>query len=157
MAFLGKNETDNALRSFNKCVEIGGDSPLALGYLGLVHGLRNERSEIENILTRFARLTDGYIHPYCEALIHIALDDYDRSFTLLNQAFDERDPPLIYLHSLPGLNPYLGRLLFRPPFLQGAQENGHQGLTSKAPEVIRQNSQLLICNAHHRFSGKLTF
>ncbi|MEN8143226.1 MAG: tetratricopeptide repeat protein, partial [Thermodesulfobacteriota bacterium] len=107
MAYLGKGETDNALKSFSKGIKIGKDSPLALGYLGLVHGLRSEKSEIENILERFTQLTNGYIHPYCEALIHIALGDYDKSFILLNQAFDERDPLLIYLHSLPGLIPAL--------------------------------------------------
>jgi TolB-like protein len=124
MAYLGKNELDQAIDCFERAISLEGDGPLALGYLGFTLALANRRQEAESILKRFNNLSTGYIHPYCEALIHIGLKNFDECFNLVEKAFTERDPLLIYLPFMPELVPALKTFATDPRFIGLIQKMG---------------------------------
>jgi hypothetical protein len=47
----------------------------------------------------------GYVSPYSLAYIHVALDEKDEAFVLLNKAYEERNSDIIDLKVDPQLDP----------------------------------------------------
>ena len=117
MAYMAQGDLEAAIASYDKAISLEGDSPLALGYLGFTLVLADRRAEAESVLKRFDKLSDGYVHPYCKALIHIGLGDHNQAFDLIDKAFTERDPLLIYLPCLPQLIPSLEQFAADPRFM----------------------------------------
>jgi tetratricopeptide (TPR) repeat protein len=117
-AHLGTGATGEAEAVIRKGAELSGAS-VHLSSLGHAQAANGNRADALRTLERLtARSPERYVSPYELGLIYEALGDHDQAFALLEQAFAERSPWLVYLAREPRLrhlhgNPRFDALLAR--------------------------------------------
>jgi TolB-like protein/tetratricopeptide (TPR) repeat protein len=96
-AYLGKGATGEAEAAIRKGAELSGVS-VQLSFLGHAQAVNGNREDALRTLERLTALSaERYVSPYELGLIYEALGDRDQAFALLEQAFAERSPWLVYL------------------------------------------------------------
>jgi eukaryotic-like serine/threonine-protein kinase len=96
-AYLGKGATGEAEATIRKGAELSGVS-VQLSFLGHAQAVNGNREGALRTLGRLTALAaERYVSPYELGLIYEALGDRDQAFALLEQAFAERSPWLVYL------------------------------------------------------------
>jgi tetratricopeptide (TPR) repeat protein len=102
-AHLGTGATGEAEAAIRKGAELSGVS-VQLSFLGHAQAVNGNREDALRTLERLtAQSAERYISPYELGLIYEALGDHDQAFVLLEQAFAERSPWLVYLAREPRL------------------------------------------------------
>jgi serine/threonine-protein kinase len=102
-AHLGTGATGEAEAVIRKGADLSGVS-VHLSFLGHAQAVNGNRADALRTLERLtARSAERYVSPYELGLIYEALGDHDQAFTLLEQAFAERSPWLVYLAREPRL------------------------------------------------------
>ncbi len=102
-AHLGTGATGEAEAVIQKGAELSGVS-VQLSFLAQAQAVNGNRADALRTLQRLtARSAEQYVSPYELGLIYEALGDRDQAFTLLEQAFAERSPWLVYLAREPRL------------------------------------------------------
>jgi len=66
-------------------------------------GRRDEAEAVRDELLNLAATT--YVKEYFLAMAHLALDDHDQAFVVLDKALEERDPWLVWFGTEPKLDP----------------------------------------------------
>jgi eukaryotic-like serine/threonine-protein kinase len=111
-AHLGTGATGEAEATIRKGAELSGVS-MQLSFLGHAQAVNGNRADALRTLERLtARSAERYVSPYELGLIYEALGDHDQAFALLEQAFAERSPWLVYLAREPRLRHLHGDLRF---------------------------------------------
>ena len=96
-AYLGKGATGEAEAAIRKGAELSGAN-VQLSFLGHAQAVNGNREDALRTLDRLTALSaQRYVSPYELGLIYEALGDRDQAFALLEQAFAERSPWLVYL------------------------------------------------------------
>jgi serine/threonine protein kinase/tetratricopeptide (TPR) repeat protein len=96
-AYLGKGATGEAEAAIRKGAELSGVN-VQLSFLGHAQAVNGNREDARRTLERLTALSaERYVSPYELGLIYEALGDRDQAFALLEQAFAERSPWLVYL------------------------------------------------------------
>ncbi len=89
---------NEALAELAQAITLSERSPDVLSTLGYVYGVAGRSKEAEKILGELtARPPDGTVSPLDLALVHTGLNQKDQAFALLDKAFAERAPGLIYI------------------------------------------------------------
>jgi tetratricopeptide (TPR) repeat protein len=102
-AHLGTGATGEAEATIRKGAELSGVS-VQLSFLGHAQAVNGNRADALRTLERLtAQSAERYVSPYELGLIYEALGDHDQAFALLEQAFAERSPWLVYLAREPRL------------------------------------------------------
>jgi len=102
-AYLGKRATAEAEAAIRTGAELSGVS-VQLSFLGHAQAVNGNREDALRTLERLTALSaQRYVSPYELGLIHEALGNRDQAFALLEQAFAERSPWLVYLVREPRL------------------------------------------------------
>ena len=102
-AHLGTGATGEAEAVIRKGAELSGVS-VQLSFLGHAQAVNGNRADALRTLERLtAQSAERYVSPYELGLIYEALGDHDQAFALLEQAFAERSPWLVYLAREPRL------------------------------------------------------
>jgi serine/threonine protein kinase len=102
-AHLGTGATSEAEAVIRKGAELSGVS-VHLSFLGHAQAVNGNRADALRTLERLtAQSAERYVSPYELGLIYEALGDRERAFALLEQAFAERSPWLVYLAREPRL------------------------------------------------------
>ncbi len=105
---------EQAIASGEKLVAISGESPFALGFLGSTYAMSGQHEKAAEILGRLDDLSrQRYVSPYYRAMIHMGLNDKDRAFECLEEAYLERDSFLATFKTAPM---YAERLASDPRF-----------------------------------------
>jgi len=100
---------EQAIASGEKLVAISGESPFALGFLGSTYAMSGQNEKAAEILGRLDDLSrQRYVSPYYRAIIHMGLDDKDRAFECLEEAYLERDSFLASFQAAPIYDQRLG-------------------------------------------------
>jgi serine/threonine protein kinase len=103
-AYLGKRATGEAEAAIRKGAELSGVS-MQLSFLGYAQAANGNREDALRTLERLTALSaERYVSPYELGLIYEALGNRDQAFALLEQAFAERSPWLVYLAREPRLS-----------------------------------------------------
>jgi serine/threonine protein kinase len=103
-AHLGKGATGEAEATIQKGADLSGVS-VHLSFLGHAQAVNGNRENARRTLERLiARSAERYVSPYELGLIYEALGERDQAFSLLEQAFAERSPWLVYLAREPRLS-----------------------------------------------------
>src|SRR5580658_6095350 len=102
-AHLGIGATGEAEAVIRKGAELSGAS-VHLSSLGHAQAANGNRADALRTLERLtAQSAERYVSPYELGLIYGALGDRDQAFALLDQAFAERSPWMVYLAREPRL------------------------------------------------------
>ena len=103
-AHLGTGATGEAEAAIRKGAELSGAS-VQLSFLGQAQAVNGNRADALRTLERLtAQSAERYVSPYELGLIYEALGDRDQAFALLERAFAERSPWLVYLAREPRLS-----------------------------------------------------
>ncbi len=87
-------------------MDLSGDAPHMMGWLGLTLALSGKVSETRALLERLCRKAkERYVSPTSFAWIHLGLGDRDAAFEWLDRAVDECDQMLMPIKSYTFLNP----------------------------------------------------
>ena len=123
-AYLGAGATGEAEAVIRKGAELSGVS-VQLSFLGHAQAVNGNREEALRTLERLTALSaERYVSPYELGLIYEGLGDQDQAFALLEQAFAERSPWLIYLAREPRLRHLHGDPRFDALLARMTQEFG---------------------------------
>jgi TolB-like protein/Tfp pilus assembly protein PilF len=97
---------EKAIAAHRRAMELSGDAPHMMGWLGLTLGLSGNVSEPRALLERLCcKAAHGYVSPTSFAWIHLGLGDRDTAFEWLDRAVDECDQMLMPIKSYTFLNP----------------------------------------------------
>lgn len=97
---------EEAIAANRRAVELSGNSPAMLGWLGLSLGLGGKKAEARALLERLdAMASNGYVPPTSFAWIHLGLGEIDSAFEWLDRAVDERDQFMMGIKSYAFFDP----------------------------------------------------
>lgn len=95
-----------AIDALQRSVEISGQSPLILGWLGQAFAMAGQPEEAVRILGRLQALPPSvYVPPSSFAWIHLALGHTEEALSWFERAVDFRDPMIVPVLSYPALDP----------------------------------------------------
>jgi serine/threonine protein kinase/tetratricopeptide (TPR) repeat protein len=99
-ALTQQGDYARAIDEYTRSIELGGRSVNHIGVLGYVQGRAGNREAARALLDELAaRAADSHVSPMWMALVHLGLDDRDRVFEWLEQAFEQRDGSLVLVTS----------------------------------------------------------
>jgi hypothetical protein len=88
-----------------KAVALSGRSTERLAGLGHCYAAAGRKVSALEILDELSRLPkDRYVSPYCVAMVYASLDENDKAFAYLEEAYEERNPNLIELNTEPAFD-----------------------------------------------------
>lgn len=100
---------EKAIVAHRRAMEVSGDSPPMMGWLGHTLALSGNTSEARALLERlYRKAAQGYVAPTSLAWIHLGLGEIDTAFEWLNRAVDECDQLLMPIKSYTFLDPIRG-------------------------------------------------
>lgn len=104
-AELGLSRFPEAIQAFERAVAISGDS-LSIGYLGHAYARAGQIEAAISLRDELlSRLERGYVTIKPFVCLYAGLGERDRAFEWLEKAFQERDPMLFWLRSVPFFEP----------------------------------------------------
>ena len=121
--FMAMNLWDQAINAYQKLVTLTDSSPISLGNLGSAYAIAGFKDEALQCLEKLDKIAENrYVSPYYRALIFMNLGDLDRTFELLEKAFEEKENWLIFFKVMP----FVDRLRSDPRFNQLLKKIGHE-------------------------------
>lgn len=97
---------EKAVVAHRQALEVSGDSPPMMGWLGHTLALSGNTSDARALLERlYRKAAQGYVPPTSLAWIHLGLGEINAAFEWLNRAVDECDQLLMPIKSYAFLNP----------------------------------------------------
>jgi TolB-like protein len=104
--YLGLQRFEESVSALRRAVEISGEFPLMLGWLGLALGLGGHTAEARSLLERLRTIgTQGFVLPSSFAWIHLGLGEIDDAFAWMERAIDRNDGWVHALKSYPFVDP----------------------------------------------------
>jgi tetratricopeptide (TPR) repeat protein len=104
-AEVGLSRFPEAIQAFEKAAAISADS-LSLGYLGHAYARAGQTEAALSVRDELlARLKRGYVTIKPFVCLYAGLGERDRAFEWIEKAFEERDPMLFWLRSVPYFKP----------------------------------------------------
>ncbi len=92
MVYAEMQRFDDSAKTLRKAVELSGELPLMLGWLGLSLGLGGHTAEARAVLDRLRAFTSTrYVPPTCFAWTHLGLGDIDDAFLWMERALEAPD------------------------------------------------------------------
>ncbi len=105
-AYEQKRMPDRAVVEFQKAVEATKGDSFFLAALGHAYAAAGKRGEAQQVLQQLSEhAKKGYVSPFDRALIHAALGEKEKAFSLLDKAVAERSTFLVYSQWEPRLDP----------------------------------------------------
>jgi len=103
--YVQKGMYDEAIDEMQKAVALSGRSTERLAGLGHCYAAAGKKAAALEILDELSRLSkERYVSPYCVAMVYASLDEKDKAFAYLEQAYEERNPNLIELNTEPAFD-----------------------------------------------------
>ncbi|HLW79404.1 MAG TPA: tetratricopeptide repeat protein, partial [Terriglobia bacterium] len=104
---------EEALASFERALELNGNSPSTLASYGYVLAAQGRAAEARRILDQLSEMAgQGRISPYLRALVHAGLDEREAAIDCLGECHAKHDVALIFLK----MEPNFDRLRSDPRF-----------------------------------------
>src|SRR5262249_42331750 len=111
-AYLMKGETllrleryDDAVKSLEKAVAIGGQSNIVEAMLGHAYGIAGYRAKGMAIISELKQRSEReFVGPLHIALVHLGLDERDQAIQYIEKAYAERDAYIVFLNRHPIYN-----------------------------------------------------
>lgn len=105
--YLGMQRFEQSVAALRHAVEISGEFPLMLGWLGLALGLGGYTAEARMVLERLRAIgRQRFVLPTSFAWIHLGLGEIDDAFAWMERAIDRNDGWIPALKGYPFLDPY---------------------------------------------------
>jgi len=100
--YMGKGMWKEAISAFKKTVALSEESPYFVGHLGSVYAMSGQRVKARKTLERLSELSKKrYVSFYYKALIYLGLGERDQLFECLERAYEDREPLLVFVKSVP--------------------------------------------------------
>jgi TolB-like protein/DNA-binding winged helix-turn-helix (wHTH) protein/Tfp pilus assembly protein PilF len=97
-AYALKGMYQDAVAAFQKGLDLSGEAPNYLSFLGYTYGVWGKRNEARKILLQLNQLSKRkYVSPYEIGLVYIGLGEKDMAFDWLQKAVADRSIPLVPL------------------------------------------------------------
>lgn len=98
--------SEKSIEHLERAVELSSNVSLTIGMLAYAYARAGNSNRAQELLSQLqARSGDEYVSSYELTLIHVALGDVDRAFTLLEDAFQQKDGWLRFMNSDPRMDP----------------------------------------------------
>jgi len=93
-----RGDYDEAIREFEKAVQVGGGYTLPITDLGYTYAVAGRQTEARGMLDRLKTMAEkSYVSPYNMATVYVGLREIDEAFAWLEKAFDARSRSLAWL------------------------------------------------------------
>jgi DNA-binding winged helix-turn-helix (wHTH) protein/TolB-like protein/Flp pilus assembly protein TadD len=102
--YISKGMFEQALASANKAIEITHGNAEATGTAGYILAKTGRQKEAREILNEFEKREDKPFISYAKAQVYLGLGDRTRALELLEQAFQQREPLMVFLNVEPKWN-----------------------------------------------------
>ncbi|HEX9119340.1 MAG TPA: tetratricopeptide repeat protein [Terriglobales bacterium] len=107
--YLGMQRFEESVAALRHAVDISGEFPLMLGWLGLALGLGGHTAEARIVLERLRVIgSQRFALPTSFAWVHLGLGEVDEAFAWMERAVDRNDGWIPALKSYPFLDPLRG-------------------------------------------------
>jgi TolB-like protein/tetratricopeptide (TPR) repeat protein len=104
--YLGMHRFEESVSALRHAVDISGEFPLMLGWLGLALGLGGHTVEARRVLERLLAIArQRFVLPTSLAWVHLGLGEVDNAFAWMERAVDRNDGWVPALKSYPFLDP----------------------------------------------------
>jgi serine/threonine protein kinase/tetratricopeptide (TPR) repeat protein len=117
-AFIQKKMFAEALESLEKATSLSGDNPLVSGVLGFTYARTRNFAAVEKLRRQFkSNETKTYVPALSYLLLELGLENREKSLELLERAYEERSPLLVWSK----VDPKLDFLRSDPRFIKFLQ------------------------------------
>lgn len=104
--YLGMQRFEESVAALRRAVDISGEFPLMLGWLGLALGLGGRKEEARMVLERLRAIEHHrFVLPTSFAWVHFGLGEIDDAFVWMERAVDRNDGWIPALNNYPFLDP----------------------------------------------------
>ena len=91
-----------AISAFEKLLVLSGESPFAIGCLGYAYAISGKPEKALQMLARLDELSgEKYVSPFWRAIIYFGLGEKNKTYELLDKAYQERESFLLFLKYWP--------------------------------------------------------
>ena len=107
-ALLWQKRYDEAIQEFEKARELSGQQPEKVAWIAYAFAAGGRRDEARQMLVQLKRTWQEkrqYVSPMHLAFVYIGLGDKEGALRLLEEAYNQRDEWLVYLHVYPEFDP----------------------------------------------------
>jgi serine/threonine protein kinase/Tfp pilus assembly protein PilF len=123
MVYIQMGEKEEAIKSFERAKELGGESLETNLRLAYVYALLGRREDVGKILTEAMKTANqSYVSQVSIASVYAALGEKDQVMACLDKAFTEHDSKLVFLK----IHPMFDRVRRDPRFLSLLEKVGLQ-------------------------------
>jgi len=115
-ALLWQGRNDEAVRDFEQARELSHQQPEKIAWLAYAYAVSGRKEEARQLLAQLNRVWEEkreYVSPMHIAFVYIGLGDKDGAIRWLNEAYDQGDEWLVYLHVYPEFDPLRGDRRFQ--------------------------------------------
>src|ERR1039457_5988090 len=106
LVYLEQKNFDAAIEAFRKARDLSQGHPLSLAFLAYGLAVAGSRQESRTLHGELEELCKSiYISPGYIGMIYIGLEEWDKAFHWLDQAYDARDSLLTFLQILHSFDP----------------------------------------------------
>ena len=100
--YMGKGMWKEAISAFEKAASLSEESPYFVGHLGCAYAMSGQKDKARRALNRLEKLSKKrYVSFYYKALIYLGLGEKDQLFECLERAYEDREPLLVVVKSVP--------------------------------------------------------
>jgi Flp pilus assembly protein TadD len=97
-AYVQKQMFPEAIREFEKAVDLSGGSPVYLASLAHAYGMTGRKRDTSRVIDQLQNLAGRrYVASYDMALAWLGLGDHDHTLASLEKAVEDRSPRLLFL------------------------------------------------------------
>jgi DNA-binding winged helix-turn-helix (wHTH) protein/Flp pilus assembly protein TadD len=105
--YVQKEMYGEAITEYERTVSLTGERPELTAHLGHIYALSGRKVEAQKILAQLETLSSkDHVHSYFKALVYTGLNEKQRAFEWLEEAYREHDLNLMFL----GVDPMLDKL-----------------------------------------------
>lgn len=98
---------DKGVAAYRRAVELTGNSPYMMGWLGQALANNGDKDEAQAILELLHKIaSQAYVPPTSFAWTYLGLGETDLAFEWVSKAIDARDANIIPIKSYPFLDPF---------------------------------------------------
>ncbi len=105
MAYIQQKRFADAVTALRKAISLSGPAATFVSYLGYANAKLGKEREAQQMIAQLERASKRhYVSSYFIAMIHLGLGDLDRTFELLEKAYEERSGFLAFIRIEPMLD-----------------------------------------------------
>ena len=106
MSLGSQRKINEALKELDKAIELAPGRPVMITVRGMIYGFSGKKEEALSIIDELKKLSyPEKVSPWLLASLYLSVDEEDKYFEFINEAYNQKDALMVYIATTPVLQP----------------------------------------------------